>query len=134
MTINRLITIFVLTLATISAIAGRKEETPVYAFGYATCLGDSTVYISAVTHLEGAHIAEKTKFLERREEYARQFEATLLSRFSKHFTCALFYEKSRKSAEAKLLKLRKSFKKQKDLRVEEIPAADFTFQPLAPIQ
>lgn len=130
MTLKHTILTLILSLSAITVAGQKKSGEPLYAFGWATCLGDSTIYLSAISKVEGAEYADKSRFLERRDEYARQFEATLLSRYGRHFTCALFYARKRSKAEKNFLKLRMRLKKQKGFKVEEIPASEFSFQTL----
>lgn len=109
----------------LSVSAKSHGEKAVYAFGYATCLGDSTVYLSSVQLLDNASVDRKTGFLNNREDYARQMENALRIAYGKHFTCALFFFKKKEKAEKKYVEIRKRFHKDRLVRVEELPVSAF---------
>lgn len=113
-----------------AAMAKTPGQTDVYAFGCAACLGDTVVYLSAIQSLDGATVDSKTKFLNDREDYARQMENALQEVYGKHYTCALIFSFQRSRLEKKYVKLRRLYKK-KNIRIEELPANVFRFVPVA---
>ncbi len=78
-------------IASAQTAGAQKVEKEIYAFGYATCLGDSVAYVSAIQLLPGATTDKKTGFLQNRHLYTAEMEKTMRSRYGKHFTCALFF-------------------------------------------
>ena len=91
----------------VTTAAAKGPVKPIYAFGYATCLGDSTVYTSAIQQLEGAQLTKKKSMLVNREQYSHQMERYMRSTDGKVYTCAIFYAKSRKKAEKQMVSLRR---------------------------
>lgn len=124
-------TLIILQLAFVaitSAMAETRDK--VYVFGYATCLGDSVIYLSAIQPLDSAIIDHKTKFLNYREDYARQMENALQKIYGKHFTSALVFSSQRSRLEKKYVKLRRYYNK-KPIRIEEVPTTTFHFIPIS---
>ncbi|MBQ8276972.1 MAG: hypothetical protein IJY00_00775 [Bacteroidaceae bacterium] len=123
--------VLVTVLFPLSASAKSGAADKVYAFGYATCLGDSAVYLCAVQMLDGATIDKRTGFLNYREDYSRQMEEALKATYGKDFTCALVFSTKKGKAEKKYLAIRKRLRKDKGMLVNELPVADFRFSPVA---
>lgn len=113
----------------VTTAAAKGPVKPIYAFGYATCLGDSTVYTSAIQQLEGAQLTKKKSMLVNREQYSHQMERYMRSTDGKVYTCAIFYAKSRKKAEKQMVSLRRQCARQKEKMVE-LPADAFAFTAL----
>ena len=101
-----------------------------YAFGYATCLGDSCVYITDIQHLNGVSTNKKTGFIELQKEYAHEMELRLKDIYAKHFTCAFFYSTNKKKLEKKFLSIRKTINKSKENKLEYITNDVFSFTPI----
>lgn len=127
--LRTLVAALVCAAAVITADAKRPAK-PIYAFGYANCLGDSTVYVSAIQPLEGARLTRKKSMLIGREQYAQQMEQYMRTTDGKPYTCAIFFAKSRKKAEKQFLSLRRQCARQKEKMVE-ISAGTFAFTALA---
>ena len=110
----------------------RKEKgtADVYVFGVGTSFNDSVMYMSAPQRLDGALIQKKTGFLEDRTYYSFQFKNYLEANYPGYETCAVFYATSRKNIEKKYAKLRRRYRKDKELRVEEVPTNEFAFIPM----
>lgn len=121
---------FFLTLGVI-ANAHPKDETTIYAFGYASCLGDTTCYISTIQVLDSASVNSKTKMLGNRAEYAHQMEMALRKIDGKHYTCALFFNTNKGKLEKKYLSIRKRCERDGSLRLESLPEQDFQFAPIS---
>lgn len=113
----------------VTTAAAKGPGKPIFAFGYATCLGDSTVYVSAIQQLEGAQLTKKKSMLVSREQYSHQMEQYMRSTDGKVYTCAIFYAKSRKKAEKQYVSLRRQCNRQKEKMVE-LPADAFAFTAL----
>lgn len=123
--------VLVTVLLPLTASARSGEADKVYAFGYATCLGDSAAYLCAVQMLDGATIDKRTGFLNYREDYSRQMEEALKATYGKYFTCALVFSTKKDKAEKKYLKIRRHLRKDKRVLVRELPVSDFRFSPVA---
>lgn len=126
---HRIFKILLTAAAILSAttMAARDRDKTIYAFGFGTCLGDTTVYLSEIQVLDSATINRKTGFLEQREVYSRQMEQALRQRYGKHFTCTIFYAEKKSKAEKQYVNLRKHLNKDKALRPEVLTGADFRF-------
>lgn len=120
--------------AALAASARGGSDKTVYAFGYATCLGDTVAYISEIQQLDSARIAPKTKFLEDRSAYAQQLEQALRRRDGRHYTAAVFYATDRKKIEKQFLRVKKTAQRKKSttvgIKFETLSAQDFTFTPV----
>lgn len=105
----------------------RDKRNTIYAFGVATCLGDTTCYMSTIQVLDSATISPKTRMLENRASYAHQMEAALKQRDSKHYTCALFFDKDHTKLERSFLNIKRHIEKDKSMRLEILTADTFKF-------
>ena len=67
---------FLLAVISPNAIQARNitEEKEGYIFGYATCLGDSVVYLSEIQPIQGVMINRKTGLAEMQSQYSHEFE------------------------------------------------------------
>ncbi len=126
LSLTLLLAVFIFSAGTAS---GQKQDTPIYAFGYCTCIGDSVAYVSAIQVLPGAVLNKKTDFLENINLYSNEMERSMRSRYGKHFTAAVFFSDKKEKIEKKYVKLRKRIinNKKKGLRLVEMPATDFQF-------
>ncbi|MDD6123227.1 MAG: hypothetical protein PUB53_02095 [Bacteroidales bacterium] len=112
-----------------NAQAQSQKGQTIYAFAYGTCFSDSTVYVSPVSTLPGAQLEKKTRFLERRAEWAATFKTYLDNRFGRPHTCVVFFDTKKEKLEKKLVALRKQVAKQKDQHFTELTASDFMLPP-----
>ena len=122
--------IFLVALALtlcLGAEAKKKQQKPVYLFGYGVALLDYTTYLSAVVTLYSATIDSKTKVLNSIVRYSNQFRSYLEALYESHVTCAVFYDKSKAKLEKKYLKIRRRVNEDKSLKLTEIPANEFKF-------
>lgn len=131
----KIIISMLLALTTLCGIKSQAEtadkgEEAIYAFGMGTALTDSTAYLTTVQVIPQASLDKKTKFLVYRDEYSKQLKRYLESRFEAHQTCAVIFATSRKAAEKEYLKVRRTLKKDKALKVTELEAGSFTFSPI----
>jgi len=113
-----------------TAAAKGKDSQAVYAFGYATCLGDSAVYLSAIQVLDSAQIAPKTGFLVQRADYSRQLEQAMKARFGKSYTCAIFFNATRSKLEKSYLEVKRRAERDKAHKVYTLAPEDFKFTPV----
>lgn len=114
-------------LCGVMSVSAKDKVKTVYAFGYAVSLGDSVAYLSNIQVIDSVTVNAQTGFLENHGAIARQMEEALSAKYGKHFTCALFYKEEKKDIEKAYVSLRKHLKKEKDVRVEEIPESEFKF-------
>lgn len=121
-------------LCAFSANARDKQPATIYAFGYSTCLSDSTSYLTAIAPLPGAVIDSKTHFLTGRSAYAYQLKSFLESKYTPNQTSVVFFATSRKELESKYVKLRRNMQKRKGFRTVELTASDFSFAALPDTQ
>lgn len=123
--------LLLLTTLFTTSMAQKSNGRGLYAFGYATCLGDSVAYITGIQYLDSATVNKKTGFMEHREYYARQMEKALASQYvGKHYTCALFFSKDKSKLEKQYTDLRKSLNRDKGVVVDEKAVATFRFVPV----
>lgn len=115
------------------ATAKGKNKAPatIYAFGYSTCLNDSTVYLTAVTTIPGASLEKKTHFLSERGAYTNQLKTYIESKYTRHQTSVVFFSTSRKEVEGKYVSMRRRLQKSKSQKLVELPTNAFAFAPLA---
>lgn len=124
--------LFLLLASILSATAAfaQQEGKTVYAFGYATCLGDSTVYLSTIQPLDSAVVKSKSGFLEHRHEYAVQMEQALAAQYNRYFTCAIFFAEDVKKLEKQYTKICHHLEKEGDRKLQKLPLTTFRFSPI----
>ena len=105
--------------------AGNEKQTTMYAFAYGICFNDSVVYLSSVARLNQVSVDGKTKFLNNRSFYVSAFKRYLEEKYSKPYTCALFFSTKRDKLEKKYLKVKRIAQKEKTTRLMEVPITDF---------
>jgi len=118
----------------IQVSAKDKEAPKVYMFGFAASFNDSTVYITDIQEVDGAYMAEKTKFLVNRDEYSYQLRNYLQGQGKQYPTCITSYAYNRKDALKKYEKIKKRYidKNKGRYIVVNIDNTQFTFQPVSP--
>ena len=99
-----------------------------HVFGVATCLGDSSVYVSSLQELPGVFLDAKSDFLDNCHDYARQMETYLQAREGKHFTCAFFFATSSKKIVKKYAAVYKRLSKDTALRAAVLSDDEFRFR------
>lgn len=109
----------------------QKQGKTVYAFGYATCLGDSAIYLSTIQPLDSAQLQPKTGFLLHRSAYTAQMQQTLNGKYGKHFTCAIFFSDNQKKIEKEFSKIRHEAEKTDGCTLQILPLADFRFTAIS---
>lgn len=118
----------VLFFAAAFQVSASSKKDNIYAFAYGTSFNDSTIYLSAVSHLSIASIDKKSHLLNDRSGYSAQFKAYLDKLYAKDHTCTIFFSTNRKKLEKKYEKLRRFCRKDKEVKVVEISSGDFTLQ------
>lgn len=126
-----LIALFLLTLSTVATASAKGDKgNKVYAFGYATCLGDTMVYLSAIQVLDSAQVDAKTGFLINRADYSRQMEQAMKGRFGKPYTCAVMFGTNRSKLEKTYLSIKRHTEHDKSFRLSLLTIKDFKFSPI----
>lgn len=109
-------------------VRAKVVQKPVYIFGYATSLLDSTTYLTDVQRLDSAYVDEKTHFLMDRVLYATQLQFYLEEYTGrKNLTCAVLFAEKKARAEKKLAKVRKKQQALSIVRLVPMPEDDFRF-------
>ena len=78
-----------------------------------------------MARLNQVSVDGKTKFLNNRSIYVSAFKRYLEEKYSKTYTCALFFSTKRDKLEKKYLKVKRIAQKEKTTRLMEVPITDF---------
>lgn len=100
-----------------------------YIFGVAYSPVDSTVYITELQFIEGAHVNKKTGFLYSRNEYSSQLSDYMISLGNRHMTVSVTYDVNSKKAEKKYLSMKSKYQKSKYL-IKYLASSEFFFSPV----
>ncbi len=126
------ISFFCLSLQQASAQEkGEVKSSDIYAFGYATSLNDSVIYLTEIAPMPIVTLEKKTGFLVSRASYTAQLKDFASKIGIKHPTCAIIYNKNKKKLEKTFVKLTKKYQKKKAYFIKAISAQEFTFKELA---
>ncbi len=119
-----------LTLSVANAI---EKPTKLYIYGFSASFNDSTVYLTDIMEVDSAWTDSKTKFLYSRDSYSYQLKSYLQGQGVDTPTCIVSFDKSRKKAEKKYLKLQRKYtdKKKGNYVVKYIAANDFKFEAVS---
>lgn len=122
---------FLLAVISPNAIQARNitEEKEGYIFGYATCLGDSVVYLSEIQPIQGVIINRKTGLAEMQSQYSHEFEQALKHKYNKHFTCAVYVSNNKHALEKKFIAITRNLSKNKSVKVGHVGQSEFQFKP-----
>ncbi len=120
-------------MLTISVANAIEKPTKVYAYGFSASFNDSTVYFTDIMEIDSAWTDSKTNFLYARDSYSYQLKNYLQGQGVDSPTCIVSFDKSRKKAEKKLLKLQRKYtdKKKDSYIVKYIATTDFKFTPVS---
>ncbi len=126
------ISFFCLSLQYVSAQEkGEIKTNEVYAFGYATSLSDSIIYLTEIAPMPTVTLEKKTGFLVSRASYTAQLKDFASKIGINHPTCAIVYDKNKKKLEKKFVRLTKKFQKNKNYFIKAISSQEFTFKEIA---
>ncbi len=104
-----LILLFIICIP-LSSIGRQVQMKHMYIFGFSASFKDTTVYITEVQDLQNVWYDTKTKFLIGRDNYSYQLRDFLSSQYGlSSRVCLVVFDKSRKSAEKKLTKMKKKY-------------------------
>lgn len=127
--ISRALLSLALVSCSLSAYSGGEKTSPtVYAFGVASSLGDTVVYVTAIETLDGATLDASTAFLNDRSHYSRQLESALQSAHGGHFTATLCFSTKRRKVEKQLLALRRRLLRDTTQTMVNLSAEEFSFR------
>lgn len=120
-------------MLTISVANAIEKPTKVYAYGFSASFNDSTVYFTDIMEIDSAWTDSKTNFLYARDSYSYQLKSYLQGQGVDSPTCIVSFDKSRKKAEKKFLKLQRKYtdKKKDSYIVKYIATTDFKFEPVS---
>ena len=106
-----------------------------YMFGFSASFKDSVVYVTDIQDVQGAWIEKKSKFLMGRDKYSEQLKTHLTEQLRQNDrVCVVFFNKSKKKAEKKYLKLMKKYKKGYDIRYLNVTEFKFEVIDMADTQ
>ena len=120
--------LFLVVLSVQTSFAQSKKESGVCMFAYGTDFNDSTVYVSAISRVDGALLDKKTNFLAYRQAFSQQLKDYLDRTYGGSHTCAVFFNANRAKLEKTYAKMRRNAAKSKQEKFVEIPATDFTLR------
>ncbi len=120
-------------MLTISVANAIEKPTKVYAYGFSASFNDSTVYFTDIMEIDSAWTDSKTNFLYGRDSYSYQLKSYLQGQGVDSPTCIVSFDKSRKKAEKKYLKLQRKYtdKKRDSYIVKYIATSDFKFEAVS---
>lgn len=106
-----------------------------YMFGFSASFKDSVVYVTDIQDVQGVWIEKKSKFLMGRDKYSEQLKTHLTEQLRQNDrVCVVFFNKSKKKAEKKYLKLMKKYKKGYDIRYLNVTEFKFEVIDMADTQ
>lgn len=119
-----------------------------YIYGVGTSLNDSVIYITEIQEVDSAWFSGKNNMLVSRENYSYQLRDHLGDKGEQHATCTVSFALNKKKATKKWTALYNKYaetktsgkkaKKQKSgthqYLVRLLPATEFKFQPVAPME
>ena len=106
-----------------------------YMFGFSASFKDSVIYVTDIQDVQGVWIEKKSKFLMGRDKYSEQLKTHLTEQLRQNDrVCVVFFNKSKKKAEKKYLKLMKKYKKGYDIRYLNVTEFKFEVIDMADTQ
>ena len=119
--------LFAALILSTNVSAKMLETSHMYMFGFSASFKDSVIYVTDIQDVQGAWIETKSKFLMGRDRYSEQLKTHLSEQLLlKDRVCVVFFEKSKKKAEKKYLKLMKKYKNGYDIRY--LNSSQFRFE------
>lgn len=101
--------IAVVMLVASTATAKKVVVPKMYMFGFAASFNDTIVHFTEIQEVDSVWVDSKTEFLAGREQYSAQLQQYLSNQQMPNRTCVVIYDKNRKKAEKKYLKLRRLY-------------------------
>jgi hypothetical protein len=111
-----LLAVLLVAIFAIGKTSAKEVVVPkMYMFAFAASFTDTIVYFTNVMEVDSVWIQSKNKFLIGRDAYSRQFREYLSEKKQMpNRTCVVFFDKNRKKAEKKYLKLKRLYTQSKD--------------------
>lgn len=110
----------------VCSAASRKSKS-VYAFGFSASFTDSVVYYTEIQELDSVHL-DRNGFLPYREHYSYQLKNHLeYKKGEKNRTCMIYFSGNQAKLLKERAKLLNKYKKDKTVKVEELPKTEFYF-------
>lgn len=128
----KLLFLLIITIFTwnFTAFAHDKDAEHIYIFGFSASFNDSLVYVTDIQRLDSVHLEPKTKFLKSRAAYSNQLEFYLSDQMNRpNTTCAVFFDKEKKSLEKKYNKILKRYKEDSQAIIKILTQEEFCFKP-----
>lgn len=100
-----------------------------FAFGYATTLSDTIVYLTEIANMPEVTINKKNGFLVNRASYTSQLKEFMKKLGHEHATCAIIFSNNRKKISKRFVSIMNKLQK-KNYFVKTISAEEFTFKEL----
>lgn len=99
----------------------------VFGFGVAASFKDTVVYFTEIQELDSA-IVDSKGFLKSRPAYSEQLKNFMTENMKQeHTTCMIYFAKNKESLQKTEAKLRKIYKKDKSVSVQNIALSQFHF-------
>ena len=99
----------VVMLVASTATAKKVVVPKMYMFGFAASFNDTIIHFTNIQEVDSVWVDSKTEFLAGREQYSAQLQQYLNNQQMPNRTCIVIYDKKRKKAEKKYLKLRRLY-------------------------
>lgn len=125
---------FILTLLFCIGLQSQAKNKMVktYAFGFAACFNDSTVYFTDIQVLDSAWLNEKNDFLVSRDNYSYQLRDYLADHGMPNRTCIICFSPKEKKVYKKYAKLSAKYTKKGNFNVKHLTQDQFRFKCIAP--
>lgn len=128
MKFTKIVLLLAVALVVCSAFSLKKNNKPVYAFGFSASFTDTIVYYTEIQIIDSVHL-DKNGFLPYREHYSYQLKNYLeYNRGEKNRTCMIYFSNNQKDIAKQQSKLLNKYKKDKSIRLQELKKSDFTFK------
>ena len=126
----KVITIAVLLFMICSAFSFPFFKAPshkVFGFGVAASFKDTVVYFTEIQELDSA-IVDSKGFLKSRPAYSEQLKNFMDENMKQeHTTCMIYFAKNKESLQKAEAKLRKVYRKDKSVSIQDIALSKFHF-------
>ena len=105
----------------------KKNQEPIYMFGFAASFNDSTVYFTEIQRMDSAILVNKKYFLYGRDNYSYQLRDYLGAKGVKTPTCVTMFGKNHADAEKKYVRMKKKYVQGGRYTVKYLSTQDFSF-------
>ncbi|MCQ2244014.1 MAG: hypothetical protein MJZ32_07125 [Bacteroidaceae bacterium] len=98
------------------------------AYGYATSLNDSVIYVTEIMKLPVARVDRKNGFLSKRADYSNQLKDYMKSIGVEHATCAIVFNRNKVKLNKIFIKMLAKAQKKKHYVIKTISEQEFSFK------